>query len=126
MDEKICLDTDFIINLINDKDRSEIFFSDYDSLEVYTTTINIFELFLRATNLEEVYNLLNRIGIFDLNKDAAILASEIYKNLKSSGNLIEFRDIFIAAISIVNGCTLATLNKKHFSRIKGLKLLNFQ
>ncbi len=35
------------------------------------------------------------------------------------------RDLFIASTSIVNDCTLVTLNKKHFENIKDLQLLDF-
>lgn len=37
--------------------------------------------------------------------------------------MIEFRDIFIAATCIVNGLPIVTLNKKHFKRIAGLKII---
>lgn len=36
--------------------------------------------------------------------------------------MIEFRDIFIAATCIVNELPIATLNKKHFKHIEGLKI----
>src|SRR3989344_8022464 len=123
MDEKICLDTDFIINLIKNEGYRENFFSKYNLIEVYTTTINVFELFLRITNLQDIHHFLNKINILEFDKDSVILASEIYKGLKSIGGSIEFRDIFIAAICIINNCKLSTLNKKHFSRIKNLDLL---
>ena len=123
MDEKICLDTDFIINLIKNEGYRENFFSKYNLIEVYTTTINVFELFLRITNLQDIHHFLNKINILEFDKDSVILASEIYKGLKSIGESIEFRDIFIAAICIINNCKLSTLNKKHFSRIKNLDLL---
>ena len=51
--------------------------------------------------------------------------SDIKKELKSKGNIIEIRDIFIASTAINNNCILATFNKKHFSKINELKLLSF-
>lgn len=50
-------------------------------------------------------------------------AAEIYHKLRLSNQMIEFRDIFIAATCIVNELPLVTLNKKHFKRIEGLKIL---
>ena len=50
---------------------------------------------------------------------------EIYNQLRN-GQLIEDNDIFIAAMAMVNGCTLVTANEKHFSRIKGLRYVNWR
>ena len=69
MDEKVCLDTDFIIELINNENKSNEFFDKYSSLELYTTTINVFELFLRIDNLEEVELFLNNINILNFDKE---------------------------------------------------------
>ena len=121
--EKICLDTDFVIGLIKDHKLEENFSTRYQSSKVYITTINIFELFLRLTNLDEIYNFLDKVNVLSFDKKSSVLASEIYKNLKANGNLIDYRDIFIASAAIANDCTLATLNTKHFERIKDLKLL---
>ena len=121
--EKICLDTDFVIALIKDPKLEENFSTRYQSSKVYITTINIFELFLRLTNLDEIYNFLDKVNVLSFDKKSSVLASEIYKNLKANGNLIDYRDIFIASAAIANNCILATLNTKHFERIKDLKLL---
>ncbi|MBK9490750.1 MAG: type II toxin-antitoxin system VapC family toxin [Haliscomenobacter sp.] len=50
-------------------------------------------------------------------------AVEIYQTLKSSGNLIELRDLFIAASALAHDLPLATLNVKHFERVNGLFLV---
>lgn len=50
---------------------------------------------------------------------------EIYNQLRN-GQLIEDNDIFIAAMAMVNGCTLVTANEKHFSRIEGLRYVNWR
>lgn len=56
---------------------------------------------------------------------AAEKAVEIYVNLHK-GKLIEDNDIFIAAISMVNDCTLVTANTRHFERVEGLKFVNWR
>ena len=80
-------------------------------------------MLLRKTNIETVESFLYDINILDFDMICAKIASNVQKDLDKVGMNIEFRDIFIASISIINNCTLATLNKKHFSRIKNLKLL---
>lgn len=78
---------------------------------------------MRKTNIEKVESFLYDINILDFDTICAKTASNIYKELEKSGLGLEFRDVFIGAIAISNDCILATLNKKHFSKIKGLKLL---
>lgn len=56
---------------------------------------------------------------------AAEKAAEIYANLPR-GVTIEDADIFIAAISMVNECTLVTSNVRHFSRVEGLNFVNWR
>jgi predicted nucleic acid-binding protein len=50
-------------------------------------------------------------------------AAEIYHRLRKNNQIIEFRDIFIAATCLTFNLPIATLNKKHFKRIEGLKIL---
>lgn len=62
---------------------------------------------------------------FKFGYQAARKAAEIYDQLHR-GQQIEDNDIYIAAVAIVNGCTLITANGKHFSRITGLKVENWR
>ena len=121
MDEKICLDTGVCIEVVKGNKNLNHFF-ETDNLP-YVGTITVFELLLRKTNLDKIDFLLSKVNILNFDEVSAKKASYIYKELERFGKLIEFRDVFIASISIMNNCTLATLNKKHFSRIKELKLL---
>ena len=52
-------------------------------------------------------------------------AIEIYLQLHK-GQMIEDNDIYIAAISMVNGCTLITSNTRHFGRVEGLNFVNWR
>jgi predicted nucleic acid-binding protein len=60
--------------------------------------------------------------ILPFDDEVSIKASEIYHELKKRNELIEFRDIFIAATCLVHKLSIMTSNKKHFERIKGLKI----
>lgn len=55
---------------------------------------------------------------------------QLYQNQKwvnlPRGVTIEDADIFIAAISMVNECTLVTSNVRHFSRVEGLNFVNWR
>ena len=52
-------------------------------------------------------------------------AIEIYLQLHK-GQMIEDNDIYIAAMSMVNECTLVTANVRHFSRVEGLNFVNWR
>ena len=60
-----------------------------------------------------------------LSEEVLMKAAEIYVKLRK-GQTVEDNDIFIAAVAIVNDCTLVTANEKHFSRIEELKFENWR
>ena len=123
MEQKICLDTDICIEIIKEEENMGIKLSEYVSDKVYVSSVSVFELFLRSFNLHEIENFMIDVEILDFDGVIAKKASEIYKDLRKEGKIVDFRDIFIAASCIINNCGLLTLNKKHFERIKGLKVL---
>ena len=120
MDKRILIDTDVLIEYV--KGNLELPYT-----QVFITEITLYE-FIRGTKdikrakkiLEESFNV-----IFH---DNTIIqkASEIWASLKKSGQLIDDRDLLIAATSITNDLPLMTRNKKHFERLKafGLKLFD--
>lgn len=124
MDKKVCLDTDACIAIIKQQAPYEELLQKTFSQRTFTTTISIFELFLRKTNIYQIENFIMDLEILNFDSRAARKASEIQKELNAKGMQLELRDIFIASTAIVNNCSLVTLNKKHFSRIKDLELLN--
>lgn len=58
-------------------------------------------------------------------KEIAWQYGEIYRNLKSGGNLIGANDMWIAATAIVHGMPLVTNNLRDFERIPDLGLLGY-
>lgn len=125
MDQKICLDSDVSVEILKSTEKGKILINEINEYEVFISSISIFELFQRETNLYSIEKLLFKINILDFNELSARKASEIIEDLKRKGKMIDIRDLFIASIAISNNCTLATLNKKHFENIKELKLLNY-
>lgn len=125
MDQKVCLDTDVCIAIINKKGPYQNLLTRLFYSGIFISTISLFELFLRTTNIEAVEKFIKDLEILDFNSTSARKASELKNALKSEGKVIEIRDLFIASTAIVNNCTLATLNIKDFKNIKDLKLLKF-
>ncbi|MBI4159419.1 type II toxin-antitoxin system VapC family toxin [Candidatus Woesearchaeota archaeon] len=123
MEQKVCLDTDVCIEIVNERPNGKGIINSILDKEIFVSSITVFELYLRETNLGKINELLVDFNILPFGVITAKEASAISKSLKKSGLLIEFRDIFIAATCIENKCSLVTLNKKHFERIKGLEIL---
>lgn len=124
MVQKICIDSDIIIEI--SKNNQEIKEQmEYIEGEYSTTPINMFEVLrgeIKGENLDNFFESLTKLN-FD--EKSGRIASNIYKNLKKSGIMIDIRDMFIGAICIANNSTLWTYNKKHFERLKdfGLSLI---
>ena len=74
---------------------------------------------------DEFYSNAKHLFLDENNLVAIDKAVEIYIQLHK-GQMIEDNDIYIAAISMVNDCTLVTSNVKHFSRVEGLKFVNWR
>jgi len=125
MDPKICLDTDISIEILKNTYKGNNFVASVSDSEVFISTISVFELYLRETNLFAVEKLISKADVLEFSDLCAKKAAEIFKELKRKCRIMPFRDLFIASTVIVNNCTLATLNVKDFKNIKDLKLLEF-
>ena len=131
MENKICLDTDFLINFLRNKKEEVEFVKTHEiNNELATTYINIFELYYGAhksnktqDNLNAIQLLLNRMNILNLSNDSANKAGEILAKLEKQGKLIDFRDLLIGTIASVNNYPIKTKNTKHFGMIDGLTIL---
>ena len=75
-----------------------------------TTQLAHFEQFCRAHR------------ILPFTHSAAVIASDIWADLKRQGQLIGEVDVLIAAIALSEGLVVATHNQVHFQRINGLQV----
>lgn len=130
MDDKICLDTDFLVNFLrNKKEEVEFIKKNEIDKDLVTTHINLFELYYGAykstekqNNLKAISLLLDRISILNFSNESVKKAGEILAKLEKEGKVIEFRDLFIGTIALVNNYSIKTKNIKHFDRIEGLNI----
>jgi tRNA(fMet)-specific endonuclease VapC len=125
-DRRVLVDTSILIDFFRKKNKKKTtLFKIQQNHEIYASTITEFE-FLAGVKDENVLSLkhfFSKINLLTFDSNAAKKASSIYQDLKSKNQVIEFRDIFIAATAIAHNLPIATLNKEHFSRIEGLKIL---
>ena len=131
MENKICLDTDILINFLRNKKEEVDFIKENEvDKKLATTNVNLFELYFgayksdqRQQNLDAIKHLSSRIDILNFSDESVKKSGELLANLEKDGKTIEFRDLFIGTIALVNGYAIKTNNIKHFNRIEGLKLL---
>ncbi|MEK6934144.1 MAG: PIN domain-containing protein [Nanoarchaeota archaeon] len=130
----VCLDTSFAIDVIRGNKIVKPLLEEYEKTKesVYLTTPTIMELVKGAhlsvnTSLEKerIINFLSSLLVLNFNIANAFKAGEIEANLRREGAIIQIEDIMIAATCISKNETLITRNKKHFERIKGLKIQSY-
>ena len=131
----VCLDSTFVIDILKGAEKAEELEENIDNRgeDIFIASPSIIEvvrgLYLKSNikNLknnekERTFKLINSLSVLDLDKNSAILAAKIEADLKNNGEIIDIEDVMIAAITINNNETLITRNKKHFERIKDLKI----
>lgn len=123
------LDTSIIIDYVKGKeDAQKIFKELYGNLtSSYICLAELLEGAYRSRNTVDIKNesmaLFSRLdNIFGIDMQTAEEFGKIKALLSKKGELIGDIDTLIAATCIAHDLTLITQNKKHFSRIKKLKL----
>jgi len=121
------VDTNVFIEYLRAKDkRKTILFSISSDTKIFISAVTLYELHMGATTEEkknDIIALTEDITVLPFTDEVAVKASAIFHQLRSSNQLIEFRDIFIAATCIVYDLSLKTINTKHFTRINSLTLV---
>jgi tRNA(fMet)-specific endonuclease VapC len=90
-----------------------------------TTAITAFEIRSGARTARQkksVDTLLEAMTILPFGPEEARIAAEIRQQVESQGQSIGMADYMIAAVCIAIDGVLLTRNRKHFERIKDLKL----
>lgn len=120
-------DTGIFIEHLRAKDKlSTSLYKMSENAEIYISAVTVYELYMGATTRDkeaDVKVITEDFTVLPFTNAVAQKAAEIYHKLRLDNQMIEFRDIFIAATCIVNGLPIVTLNKKHFKRVADLKIL---
>ena len=67
--------------------------------------------------------LLGSLPIIPYTEQTAYEHARIWAELESSGKMIGFYDVIVAATALERGSEVATFNKRHFALIKGLRIV---
>jgi predicted nucleic acid-binding protein len=123
----ICLDTSVLIDYFRKTKKENSFLTAlldrYDRFAI--SVITEFEIYSGATDeqIEFWDTFFQQIQLLPLNTEAIQTAIILFKQLKAQNSLIDMPDLFIAATALSHQLPLATLNVKHFERIKQLDLI---
>jgi len=123
---RMVVDTGIFIEYLRAKNKSKTILQNLpNNAELYISSVTLYELYMGATNPQkwvDVKMLTDDIPVLPFTKTTSEKAAIIYQDLRKENKIIEFRDIFIAATAMAHGLPVLTKNKKHFTRVKGLKL----
>ena len=123
----ILLDTSVLIELFRIKSKEKSFFYRITANEnsFGISVITHYEVLVGSNHSQGEFwkELFETISILPFDLQCSVAAINIYKDLKSKNKLIELADLAVGATAISNNLPLATLNKKHFERIKDLKII---
>lgn len=131
MGDFICLDSDILINFLRNEEHAVNWIRENeDKNTLATTIINIFELFAGAyrardseKKLAAVQELASNLKILPFSFESAEEAGKQDAELEKSGEALDKRDLFIGIIALKEGFAIKTGNSRHFSRIKGLRVI---
>ena len=122
----ILLDTSILIDYYRKKDKSKtLLFHLAQTWPLFAVSaVTHFEIYIGALNEQKDFwdRFFLEVTILPFNAETSALAVSIDKELKKERKQIAIPDLFIAATALSNNLPCATLNRRHFSRIKNLQL----
>jgi predicted nucleic acid-binding protein len=129
----VVLDTDVLIDYLRGL-RSAVAFVERlggEGAALATTAVNLFELAwgaykLGGGRLRDVQKLAGALTVLSLSEREALRAGEEMGYLESLGAPVDLRDVLIGVIARENGASVATGNVRHFSRIRGLAVIEYR
>ena len=122
------LDTDFLIAFLRGDESTKNLMEKLSREGNYATTVvNVFEVLIGAYRAktersarDKIQNFVRSIDVVGLDSEVADQAAKIQAALMDKGELLEARDVLVAAIASKYNATIVTRNIKHFSRIVDL------
>lgn len=129
MGQDVVVDTDVLIDYfagVSPSPSAEAITKLLQEDRLAVTALTLFELACGAQTEEQLHDL-ELLGqaahLIPLDGPAALRAGAIYRELRAKGQLLEVADLLIAGCCLAGQMPLLTRNTEHFSRVRGLELL---
>lgn len=125
---KVCVDTDIVIDYLRGKNENqEILPNLIAKHDVYISPVSIYELYYGgyySGRVKPVEDVLAMMISFDWTTEDSKKAAQIHVALSKAGETLSVKDVLIAGLYLSRSVSLVTRNVSHFSRIKGLKVID--
>jgi len=127
MSTNFVVDSCVLIEYFRTKDKSVTWFYRLlqEQRKMSLSTVVIFEVLSGADGAQREFwkGFFHGIVRLPLDERTAEIAADLFRTLRQKNVRLESSDLFIAATAIANDLPLATLNRKHFEQVDGLRLL---
>lgn len=80
----------------------------------------------RARRQKYIQSVISTLPILPYTEETAYEHARIWAQLEAVGKMIGYYDLIVAATALERGSNVATFNRKHFSMIPGLKIVEPQ
>lgn len=118
---KVLADTSALIEFMRGNERAKSFITGAE--KVYVSSLSLYEILVGRTPREEILGLVSSLdGVLPLTGRDGVIASSIYRKLKSEGKLIGSIDILIASQALTRKLTVLTKNKD-FQIVKDVRVV---
>jgi len=78
---------------------------------------------IRARREKYLQSIVSLMPIIPYTEEIAYEHARIWAHLETSGKIIGYYDLIVAATALERGSAVATFNQKHFSCVSGLKII---
>ena len=123
----ILLDSSILVELFRKQDKAKTLFYKLSqtSDDLCISSITHYEIGIgnRKSHSEYWDSLCENLRILPSDKACSNSAISIYLELLKANKMIDLADILIGATAVTYSIPIATLNVKHFCRIKGLEII---
>ena len=117
-----------LIEFFRARDKSKTLFAKLvrDNALLFISTVVLFEILvgLNASNRESCWELLRKVVCLPFDERTAEIAADLSRTLRKNRIQVESSNLFIVATALAHDLKLATLNRKHFENIDGLRLID--
>ncbi len=124
---RYCLDTNVLIDFLRNREPgASAVEKAVKGAECFVTSVTVYELLFGVARARKQIGeeaLLGVMSVLPFDGDVAREAASLHAALLHDNRDIGVKDIFIAATCLVHDIPVLTSNKRHFSRVPGLRVI---
>ena len=125
------LDTDWVIDYLNDKEPTSSKIDELRDKSIGISIISLAELYEGIINSKDpesseklLLGFMSGISVIGIDEEICRIFGNLRGKLRKKGLLIDDFDLVITSTALCYEITLCTNNRKHYDRIEGLKILS--